>query len=179
MFDVAERSVKLLLNSYFKLFMREYKLSTCEFMQVSTKKIPSSYDYQGDLINLINTGNLSDILLTSTSILKIPPISKKIEFVDNSDTYSLYLDIVPSDIIWNDQIFNSIENVDNIKKCIGNCMNMAHYVFAYLKNSNVELSTIILEANPDNVTLMLKDTRVPNYVHSKSIGFKLTKINYS
>lgn len=182
-FNMAERPVKLLLNSYFELFKKEKKLDICEQIGVSTKRFPESYTKHGDLVSLINTGEISDKFLQHESMLKIPIKMGEIKININDDVYLLFLDIVPFDKLWDETIFEPFENIDPkknqislIKNYIGQIMNMAQFVFACLKkNNDNELNTILLEADPNNITLKIKDIRIPNYNHPLRIGFKIIK----
>lgn len=178
-FNMAEKPVKTLLHTYFKLFSTNNLLNICEKLQVSTKKIPEKYTEFGDFVNLIENNKIANIFLTNDSILKVPPEAGNMEFLkkDSEDIYLLSLDLVSFNKEWDDNIFSVFdeETTIKIKKYIGNIMNMVHYVFMYFKKDNSELEHIILEACVDNVTIRIKDTNFPNYDHNTRISFKLLK----
>lgn len=180
-FGIAERPVKLLLNSYFALFKKSDLLDVCEKMGISTKKIPLSYSKHGELAGLVASGELPTSFLQHDSLLKVPPKSGEINFTTKFEdkenkTYALSLDIVSNTLEWNEELFAPFgDDVKTVKGFIGRMMNMSHYVFACLKKCNPELETIILEADSKNVTLKIKDSRVPNYDHPKRIGFKISE----
>lgn len=182
---MAERPVKLLLNSYFEMFQRNLKLETCEKMGVSTKRFPESYTQHGDLASLIRKGELSDKFLQHESMLKIPPKTGEMKVAKNieSGSYLLFLDLVPSDYPWDDSVFAPFADDDKtkdqvaaIKGHVGKLMHMAQFVFACLKkNNDKELNTVFLDAVSDNVTLKIRDSRIPKYDHPYRIGFKIIK----
>lgn len=184
-FGIAEKSVKELINSYLILFKKDTVLQTCNDMAVSSKRFSKYYIDYAEMLNLLNTGVINKHILDNSSMLKVPEKSAEAQIENNGDNilpenkgvYLLTLQLVANNTTWDDKIFEPFgNNVKQLKALIGNMLNMAHYVFGALKQHNPnELESIVLEADTENVTLKIKDSRCPKYNHNYRIGFKLEK----
>lgn len=172
---LAERPVKKILYEYFSMFLQEKLLDICEENEISTKRIPQSYIDLAKMIKLISTNDFPIKTINKNSLLKIPDDQDTIKIMmPNDDLFHLYLVLVNKNITWNDDIFKPFgADTENIKKEVGVLMNTAMFVFNYLQLSNPELKTLTLETDPSNVTLMLKDSLLPKYIHPTRISFTI------
>ena len=184
--EIAEKSVKELIKSYLIQFNSKDLLMTCEKLSISTKKIPKQYIKHADLYQLIDDGILSNKLMQNNSLFKIPEKNGGVKVKKDMfsyDTYVISLQIVPYNITWNEEIFQPFsdknkenDKVADVKKHIGQILNMSHLTYAQLKRENEELlNNIMLVTDPENVSLKLIDNIIPKYNHYQRISFKIEK----
>src|SRR6185437_7381758 len=146
-FSLAERPIKILINSYFEQFQNKTKLDLCEKLGVSTKRFPNDYYQHGELACLTKEGVVSDKFLQHNSLLKIPPKVGEIKVAKElGNEYLLFLDVVSKDCLWDETIFDPFRDIDQtkdqvtaIKGHVGHLMKIAQFVFATLKKNNDKL----------------------------------------
>ena len=177
-FGVSERPTKLLLNDYFSAFRTDNILNQAEKLQVSSKRIPVNYTSYGDMVTILN--ELTTDILQHDSLLKVPPKSADMEIFDSltNQKYLIKLDLVPFNIIWDESLFDPFrDQVNAVKKQIGDMISMVPFVFDCLKQQNKDLlSTITLKIETGNLTIRVVDSRFPQYNHAKRISFIIEKV---
>jgi hypothetical protein len=172
---LAELPVKTLLIEYFQQFLKDDLLDFCEKYEISTSRVPKNYIELAEMFKLIKSGDLPKSMINKDSLLSLPKEQDfvKLMSMDNK-IYHLQLSIVDTDIKWNAEVFQPFhQQVNDVKKEVGNIMNTALFVFSYLKIKYPEMQHLILETDPSNVTLILKDRIIPKYKHPHCIHFSM------
>jgi hypothetical protein len=172
---LAEMPLKKMLKDYFIQFLPDNLLDICEEYNVSTSRIPKSYIDLAKLNKLIESGELPIKTLGNNSLLKIPNNQETIKIVmPDESLYHLYVINTDKNHKWNESLFTPFEKeTEKVKKEIGKLMNITMFAFNYLQTQHSELKTISIETDPVNVTLFLKDSILPGYIHPMRISFTI------
>lgn len=162
-FGIAERAVKLLLNSYFKLFREDNLLNIAPKLKVSTRKIPHDYISLGNTIKLAvpqNHINFSSLLFIPENCLELPLDAETTVYPDLVDkNYKIPLPSIETTLL---------------TKNLSNIASMILFVYTFYKKSHPELQKINLELS--NNAIKLRDANFPYYEHDSYIGFKFNSV---
>lgn len=179
-FCMAERPVKLLLISYFKMFSDIEIDATCARYHIAKTDVPKAYITIGNIS--ADIAEINAQFLQHTSIFKVPPRNGEINLNYAAGKHLLYLDLIEFDQISATAI-NDMENryaifkeaVPEIKKHHGALLSMSLFVFNWLYKNNEYMDKLAVNMDPSTLTMKLIDTRFKNLAHHTRMQVCLKK----
>lgn len=162
----AERPIRQLIHSYFLKFHKKYDLYK---YGIAIRKVPDMYFELAELLADLETNPGFNKSIDTNNILAIPDYQLRIPISgpDPDPTGNLVYTVLRLSVGSND----STPESDELRSEIGKLLGSAQITFMYLIRSYPVLQT--LHCKPSGLSLILKDTRFPDYEHDLRITWCL------